>query len=247
MNSADTILKINRLTKRFGGLVAVDDLSFDINRGGLVGLIGPNGSGKTTVFNCIMGVHTPTSGEIIFNDIDITNMKRHKIVNHGLARISQHSNPIDVMTLAENIRLHTQANSILSFNSGADYDKIYSLGQRVGIEDQLDERPDSVPYSSVRKLELAKALATDPQLLLIDEPFAGLNAEETEEVSKIIQKLSNEDITIIIVDHNMHGLMPIVDEVVTLHGGKKLAQGTPDEIVANEEVQKAYLGGTEGI
>jgi branched-chain amino acid transport system ATP-binding protein len=244
MSEQNSLLNIESLTKRFGGLTAVDDVSFKIDAGQVVGLIGPNGSGKTTVFNCIMSVHDPTEGKITFNNKDITSVERYSIVNAGIARISQHSNPIEPMTIAENIRLYTQPNSILSFAGGASDMQIKEYAEQVGISEDLDAHPGSVPFGTVRKLEIAKALATEPEMLLIDEPFAGLNAEETNEIAELIQQINAKGTTIVVVDHNMHGLMPIVEEVITLNNGEKIAQGTPDEVVSNKRVQQAYLAGT---
>lgn len=241
------MLEVNELTKQFGGLTAVDEFSFAVDEGEIRGFIGPNGSGKTTVFNCIMGVYRPTSGHVYFEGDEITNQDTHDIVNRGLARVSQESNPVAEMTVAANIKLFTLPNSITAFEGGAEEEEIYSIAARVGIEESLDELPGSLPHADVRRLEIAKALATDPRMLLLDEPFAGMNHAEISALSELLVELNEEGITMVIVDHNMKGLMNVVDSVTVINNGEKLAEGVPTDIAANEAVQKAYLAGTEAI
>ncbi len=237
------MLSIEALTKRFGGLTAVDELSFDVDEGEILGLIGPNGSGKSTVFNCIMSVYDPTAGEIRFDGDDVTHWDTHDIVNRGLARVSQHSNPVEEFTVGRNIKLFTLPNRITAFTGGATDEEVRAIAARVGLEAHVDEQPGSLPHAAVRRLEIAKALATEPKLLLIDEPFAGMNQAEIREVSELITTLREEGITMIVVDHNMKGLMTLVDRVVVLTNGRKLAAGSPEEIADNKDVQEAYLAG----
>ena len=241
-----SLLSIDNLTKRFGGLTAVDDVSFAVDRGEILGLIGPNGSGKTTVFNCVMGVYDVTAGSVTFDGEEITDHKTHEVVNEGIARVSQESNPIDRYPVAGNIKLFTLPNSVFSLYGGASDEEIYGYAARVDLEDKLKETPDELPHADVRRLEVAKALATEPELLLLDEPFAGMNQAEIARLSEQIESLRDEGITIVVVDHNMSGLMRLVDRTVVLHNGAKLAAGVPEEIVENEAVQEAYLAG-EGI
>lgn len=241
------VLEIEKLTKRFGGLTAVDEFSFDVEDGEILGFIGPNGSGKTTVFNCIMSVYSPTSGNVYFRGDDITYDDTHDIVNGGLVRVSQESNPVAEMTVAANIKLFTLPNSIMAFRGGADDSRIHDLAARVGIEDSLDEHPDELPHADVRRLEIAKALATDPDMILLDEPFAGMNHEEISSLSDLLLELRDEGITMVVVDHNMKGLMNVVDRVTVINNGEKLADGTPEEIAENRDVQEAYLADTEAI
>lgn len=238
-----TLLSVDGLTKEFGGLTAVDDLSFGVDSGEILGLIGPNGSGKTTVFNCIMSVYAVTSGTVRFDGTDITDDKTHQIVNRGVSRVSQESNPIGSMTVGENIELFTFPNSIRSFDGGASDDEIASYAAQVGIEDALEEDPGSLPHADVRRLEIAKALATEPDLLLLDEPFAGLNQTEVRQLSEQFEAFREQGITLVVVDHNMRGLLDLVDRVVVLHNGQKLASGNPDDVAADERVQNAYLAG----
>jgi branched-chain amino acid transport system ATP-binding protein len=242
-----SLLEIDTLRKDFGGLTAVDNLSFDVEEGEILGLIGPNGSGKTTVFNCVMSLHQPTSGTIRFDGEDITNADTHDIVNLGLARVSQHSNPIEDFTVRDNIRLFTVPNSLTAFSGGATDHDITDIAARVNIEDDLNKYPDSLPHAVLRRLEIAKALATDPKLLLLDEPFAGMNQAEVRNVSQLIEKLRENGVTIVIVDHNMKGMMKLVDQVIVLDSGRKIAGGIPDDVVEDPSVQQAYLADSEGI
>ncbi|QCS43477.1 ABC transporter ATP-binding protein [Natrinema versiforme] len=241
-----SVLEVDGLTKRFGGLVAVDDFSLDVEEGEIVGLIGPNGSGKSTVFNCIMGIYDVTEGSIRFNGDNITADSTHEIVNKGLSRVSQESNPIDLYSVAGNIKLFTLPNSIRSLHGGASDEKIYEYAARIDIEDKLEEMPGELPHADVRRLEIAKALATEPEMMLLDEPFAGMNQAEISELSDQIERFRENGMTMVVVDHNMGGLMELVDRVVVLNNGDFLAAGTPEEIAENERVQEAYLAG-EGI
>ncbi|ELY71041.1 ABC transporter ATP-binding protein [Natrinema versiforme] len=241
-----SVLEVDGLTKRFGGLVAVDDFSLDIEEGEIVGLIGPNGSGKSTVFNCIMGSYDVTEGSIRFNGDDITADSTHEIVTKGLSRVSQESNPIDLYSVGGNIKLFTLPNSIRSLHGGASDEEIYEYAARIDIEDKLEEMPDELPHADVRRLEIAKALATEPDMLLLDEPFAGMNQAEISELSAQIERFRENGMTMVVVDHNMGGLMELVDRVVVLNNGDFLASGSPEEIAENEHVQEAYLAG-EGL
>ena len=241
-----SLLEVDGLTKRFGGLVAVNDFSLSVERGEIVGLIGPNGSGKSTVFNCIMGLYDVTEGAIRFDGEDITDDATHEVVNQGLSRVSQESNPIDSMSVAENIGLFTLPNSVLSFHGGASEAEIREYAARIDIEDDLDQMPGELPHADVRRLEIAKALATEPELLLLDEPFAGMNQAEIAELSAQIEGFREEGMTMVVVDHNMGGLMDLVDRVVVLNNGDFLAAGSPEAIAENQQVQEAYLAG-EGL
>jgi branched-chain amino acid transport system ATP-binding protein len=246
VSTTATPLRVEDLTKKFGGLVAVDSLSFEVQDNELLGFIGPNGAGKSTVFNCIMGEYGVTSGSVHFHDEEITGRKTHEIVNRGLARVSQESNPIDSMTAKENIHIFTLPNSGLAFRGGASDAEIREIAARVGLEKELETYPTSMPHADRRRLEIAKAIATEPDVLLLDEPFAGLNHEEVVSLSEQIRSLRDEGTTIVVVDHNMKGLMTLVDRVVVLNEGALLAEGTPEEIANDERVQSAYLAGETG-
>ena len=238
-------LSVDGLTKRFGGLTAVDDLSFGVRENEILGFIGPNGAGKSTVFNCIMGVYAPSEGRVNLHSEDVTGEDTHAIVNRGLARVSQESNPIPDRTAAENIRIFTLPNNLRSFRGGASREEIERIAATVGIEDQLDVLPGSMAHADTRRLEIAKAIATDPDTLLLDEPFAGMNQAEIRDLSDQIRSFREEGITIVVVDHNMKGLMALVDRVIVLNKGAKLAEGTPERIANDERVQQAYLAGSE--
>lgn len=239
------MLEVENLTKQFGGLTAVDNLSFEVDDGEILGVIGPNGAGKSTVFNCVMSRYDLTEGEIRFNGDTITDLKTYQIVNKGLSRVTQESDPIDLLPVGANIKLFTLPNSIRSLHGGAEDMEIAWYASQVGLEQKLQETPDELPHADVRRLEIAKALATEPEMLLLDEPFAGMNKQEIRELSEQIESLREDGITMIVVDHNMSGLMQLVDRVVVIHNGAKLAEGTPEQIAENEAVQDAYLGGEE--
>ncbi|WP_299266447.1 ABC transporter ATP-binding protein [Halorientalis sp.] len=243
MTSADTPLEVENLRKEFGGLVAVDDLSFEVNSNEILGFIGPNGAGKSTVFNCIMGVLSPTDGSVYLHSDEITGQDTHETVNQGLARVSQESNPFEEMTVEDNIRIFAVSNSPFAFSSNDDEEVIRSLARRMGLEDELGTLPDSLPHAGRRRLEIAKALATEPDILLLDEPFAGMNQAEIRDLSEEIRGFRDEGITLVVVDHNMRGLMQLVDRVIVLNEGRKLADGTPEEVADDERVQSAYLAG----
>jgi branched-chain amino acid transport system ATP-binding protein len=243
VSAVDTPLRIDGLSKHFGGLTAVDDLSFEVREGEILGFIGPNGAGKSTVFNCIMGVYDASDGGVYLNDEEVTGWDTHEIVNHGLARVSQESNPIETMDVENNIRLFTLPNSPFAFTGGADHEEIVSIAARVELADKLDQMPGSMPHADVRRLEIAKAIATEPNILLLDEPFAGLNQAEIRDLSEEIREFRDEGMTLVVVDHNMKGLMALVDRVIVLNEGRKIADGTPEEIAEDEQVQRAYLAG----
>jgi len=238
------LLAVDGLTKRFGGLVAVDDLSFTVERGEILGVIGPNGAGKSTVFNCVVGQYDVTDGRVTFADDDVTDWDTHDIVNAGLARVSQHSRPFDAMTVRENIHLFTVPNSVLAFRGGASDEAVGDIAALVGIDDALDERPPDLTHEYTRRLEIARALATDPELLLLDEPFAGFTQEEVRDLRASIETINDDGTALVVVDHNMRGLMALVDRVVVVHDGALLTSGTPEEIADDDTVADVYLGET---
>lgn len=244
---SDELLDVRGITKRFGGLTAVDDVTFDVTSGEIVGIIGPNGAGKTTLFNCIMGVYRPDAGTVSYDGEDVTGEKIYEIVQRGVSRVPQHSNPIDSYTVEENIRIHTIPDRITVFNGGAPREEIAAIAAQMNLEDKLDLLPSSLPHAERRRLEIAKALADEPELLLLDEPFSGQNQSEIELLSEKLQDLQAAGITIMLIDHNMKGLMELVDRVVVLHNGAKLVEDVPQDIAHNEAVREAYLGKTEVI
>lgn len=238
------ILELERLKKSFGGLVAVNSLSFAVEEGEILGFIGPNGAGKTTVFNLIMGSLRPDSGRIIFRGREITGLRTYRVVNGGIARVFQLSRFLRHKTVFENIEISTIQNRIFAREDRrARERRVLQAAELVGLGEELAKLPSALPHASLRRLEIAKAIATDPQLLLLDEPFAGLSTGEVEEVSEVIAKFRDSGRTVVLVDHNMRGVMRLVERVVVICFGEKLAEGTPAEVAADCRVQEAYLAG----
>jgi len=243
-NRNGAILQLEGLRKSFGGLVAVNDLSFHVAQGEILGFIGPNGAGKTTVFNLIMGVFRPDTGRIIFKERDITGWRTYRVVNAGISRVFQLSRYLRHKTVYENIEISTISNAIFAREDRRARDRtIREVAALVGLEGELHKLPGALPHASLRRLEIAKAIATDPELLLLDEPFAGLSVEEVDQISGVIRRLRAEGKTIVLVDHNMRGLMRLVDRVVVISFGEKLSEGTPEEVARDPRVQEAYLAG----
>lgn len=260
--SEPVVLKFDDVSKSFGGLQAINQLSFEVRKGEILGLIGPNGAGKTTVFNLIMGVYKPDKGKIEFNGSNITGWKSHKVVNAGIARTFQIPRPFHHKTIAKNVDIALIPNEIISEMTSklARAKKIGELCTRVGVckifgceECPLQEVkvclcamefPSILPHAAMRNLEVAKALATNPSLMLLDEPFAGLTNIEVDEMSQLLREMKEDGRTQVVVDHNMRGLMKLVDRVVVINFGEKLTEGTPQEVAENPAVQEAYLAGT---
>ncbi len=245
------LLRVENLRKSFGGLMAVKDLSFHVEPQEILGLIGPNGAGKSTVFNLIMGILKPDRGQIFFKGQEITHWPTYKIVNAGIARVFQIAQYFPRKTVYENVEISAIPNEI--FTRAIDpTPKTLQSCERTGLcEHSSDENrcicrqelPGMLPQGGLRRLELARAIGTDPELLLLDEPFAGLSHAEVDEISHLIASLRDEGQTIILVDHNMRGVMRLVDRIVVLCFGEKIAEGTPEEVARNPQVQEAYLAG----
>jgi branched-chain amino acid transport system ATP-binding protein len=254
----DFILKTSGLTKSFGGLVAVNDISLDIETGSVKAIIGPNGSGKTTYFNLITGALQPTSGKIFFKGEDITRASMHDRTRKGISRSYQTTNIFPYQTTFENIRLAAQGcsgarvNFLGVFNKANSYsqfyDKVFEIATIVGLEPARLYVPAAlIPQAEQRKLELAMALATNPSLLLLDEPAAGMAIEEIPDVINSILRVKEsygEQLTLLVVEHKMDIVMKLSEEIVVLSEGKVIAKGPPKEIQQNEQVLTAYLGGT---
>jgi len=236
--------EIQHISKSFGGLRAVNDLSFSVAPQEILGLIGPNGAGKTTIFNLIMGIHKPDQGHVVFKGKDITGWPTHRVVNEGIARVFQIAQPMHHKTVYENVEISTLSNAIFSGRPGAQRgDYCLQCCRVTGLEPDLEKLPGTLPQAGLRRLEIAKAIATQAQLLLLDEPFAGLSAHEVDALLRLVFDLRDEGRTVVIVDHNMKGLMKLVDRVVVVNFGQKLAEGSPQEVVDNPAVQEAYLAG----
>jgi branched-chain amino acid transport system ATP-binding protein len=238
------VLDVQHLQKSFGGLMAVKDLSFHVNPGEILGLIGPNGAGKTTVFNLIMGVIKPDAGLVHFRGQVITRWPTYRIVNAGIARVFQIARYFKHKNVYENVEISTIPNEIFAFKDAAQSrQKVATCCQLTGLTDCCNQLPGTLPQGGLRRLEVARAIGTDPDLLLLDEPFAGLSPQEVDEISHLVTQLRKEGQTIILIDHNMRGLMRLVDRVVVLCFGEKLMEGSPQEVSENTRVQEAYLAG----
>lgn len=243
------ILRTKQLTKRFGGLVAVNqvDLAFENNR--LTSVIGPNGAGKTTVFNLLTGLMQPDGGKIYYKEKDITGYAPHRIVKEGIARSFQLLNIFNELTLFENIRIAVQAergyglemlssiNSLKEVNHQAD-----EIIKNVGLSGKESITSKNLSYGDRRILEIGITLASNPKILLLDEPTSGLASRETGRMTEFIQNLS-KGLTLIVIEHDMNLVLSISDHIIVLHQGKVIAEGTPEHIKQNDEVQEAYLGG----
>ena len=237
------LLEVKNLTKKFGGLTAVNDFSFEIKRGEFVGLIGPNGAGKTTVFNLISGFEKPNSGTIRFDGMNITRLKPFRIVNLGIARTFQLVRSFKYLNLLENVSISCL--SPRGKTASEDFkteEYASSILTSVGLVDKARIPPVILPHGDLRKLQIGKALGTNPQLLLLDEPFSGLSFEEQLVLTDLIQKLHLDGVTIFITGHVLRELMNLVPRVLAMHQGKLIADGPPQEVAVNKIVLEAYLG-----
>ncbi|WP_254543593.1 ABC transporter ATP-binding protein [Halomarina pelagica] len=241
----DGILVVRDLTKRFGGLTAVDEFSFAVEEREILGFIGPNGAGKSTTFNCVTGTFPPTSGTVWYRGEDVTGEPAYEMVKRGLARTFQSFRPLHDRPVVDNVALALVPDRLFSLSGlrGGTRERAAQLCERVGLGDRLHQMPDELPHAGLLRLELARALATDPSLLLVDEPFAGLAGSEVESISRLLRELREEGLTLVVVDHNMRGLLSLIDRAVVIRFGSKLAEGTPEEITNDPTVQRAYLGG----
>ena len=234
------ILEAKNLTKSFGGLMAVADVSVKVNAGELVGLIGPNGAGKTTFFNMLSGYYKPTSGEVYFKGKDITKLKVFETNHLGIARTFQIVKPFGKMTVLDNVIVGAFARTD---NKKIAAEKALEILDFVGLLAAKDSLAESMTLGGKKRIELARALATDPELLLLDEVVAGLNPAEVNGVIEIIRKICKEKhVTIVMVEHVMQAIMALSDRIVVMNSGRKIAEGTPEEVANNPEVIQAYLG-----
>ncbi len=237
------LLEVNGVTKRFGGLVALKDVSLYVEKGEILGLIGPNGAGKTTLFNVIAGTYKPEQGSIKFEGKDVTGWPPHKICKLGIARTFQTPKPFPNMTVYENVLAAYLFGSSQKKVTDVEQD-ITSILKRLGLEGKRNVPASGLTIYEQRMLEIARSLAIKPRLLLLDEVLAGLNPTETNQAINIIRELRSKDgITIVMIEHNMRAIMGLSDRVIVLHHGEKLAEGKPQEVANDPEVIKVYLGG----
>lgn len=239
------ILVVDGLTKQFGGLTAVDELSFAVEEGEILGFIGPNGAGKSTTFDCVTGTYPPTAGTVWYQGEDVTGVPAYEMVKRGMARTFQSFRPLRDRSVVDNVKLGLVPDRLFSTAGlrGETRQRAVALCERVGLGDRLTQTPDELPHAGMLRLELGRALATDPDLLLIDEPFAGLSGREVADVSELLVELREEGVTLVVIDHNMRGLLKLIDRAIVINFGSKLAEGTPEEIRNDPAVKRAYLGG----
>ncbi|MDA3921683.1 MAG: ATP-binding cassette domain-containing protein [Salinisphaera sp.] len=237
------ILEVAGLCKRFGGLQAVDEVSFAVESGEVLGLIGPNGSGKSTTLSLLMGVVRPDSGSVQLRDIEIAGQPTHAIAKRGMAMVFQHSRPLHRQTVLENIQLALLPDTIFQLCRAKQLvQRAREVADRVGLTAVLHQHPDALPFAFLRRLELAKALAADPAVLLLDEPFAGLAPRETREFSDLVVSLRGAGCAVVLVDHNVKAVAGLVDRIAAMHAGRKIAEGTPEQVTGNAHVREVYFG-----
>ncbi|WP_246988291.1 ABC transporter ATP-binding protein [Halorientalis marina] len=248
--SDSAVLHTEDLTKKFGELVAVDGVSWSVDAGATKAIIGPNGAGKSTFFNLVSGVLSPTSGNVSFNGEPIASKKEHEIARLGLIKTFQQTNIYEESTVFENIRIAAQMKET-TFNMWARADSLTSVTERteeilsrLGLDAERDRTASDLPHGLQRKVEVGIALATEPDVILFDEPIAGMSEEGRHEMLEVLSEISADpSLTIVITEHDFDFIMDIADEVTVLHQGAVLTEGTPDEITKNDQVQEVYLGG----
>jgi branched-chain amino acid transport system ATP-binding protein len=238
-------LEVKGLTKRFGGLVAVKDVGFAVNGGEILGLIGPNGSGKSTVMKLIMGIERPDAGSVRIKGVEVAGWPSHQIARLGAGMVFQHSRPLHRQTVLENITLALLPDKLRRFFPDPESEaRARAIAERVGLSHVLDRRPSTLPFADLRKMEIAKAIARDPQVVLVDEPFAGLTSRETAAFAQHVPQVRADGRAGGRVDHNVKSVAALVDRVFAMYVGERIAEGTADEVMRDETVRRVYLGGS---
>jgi len=238
-----SLLRVEGLTKRYGGLVAVRDMSFSVGPGEILGLIGPNGSGKSTCMKLVMGIERPNGGEVFIDGVPVAGQAAHRIARHGVGLVFQHSRPLHRQTVLENILLALLPDSLLRLVGQRGLrDRAAAIAERCGLGAVLHRRPGTLPFADLRRMELAKAIARDPKVVLVDEPFAGLTAAEVADFSALIAGFRAEGRAVLLVDHNVKGVSALVDRVLAMYLGERVTEGSAAEVMAHPRVREVYLG-----
>jgi len=251
----ESLLEVRNITKRFGGLTAVSQLSFDIYQGEILGLIGPNGAGKTTLFNVITGFYPPTEGKVLYKGENVTGLKPHELVQKGIARSFQLTALFDSLSVFQNAAMSRHLHTEVSFwgslfhtlgnreKETAAEAKTMELLKLTGLDNQRDVLAKNLSHGYQKTLNFTIAIGTDPELLMLDEPLCALNPERIAAIQDLIFTVRDKGVTILVIEHNMKALFPVCDRIMVLDAGMKIAEGTPKEIGGNPEVIRVYLGG----